>query len=82
MAWTRTFPATPDAPEPGPRLLRLPDVLLRTGLSRAAVYRMEIAGEFPRAVQISKRAIGWHEADIAAFIASREQRTRPTETAA
>lgn len=78
MAWTQTFPIAPDMP--GPRLLRLPDVLARTGLSRAAVYRMEIAGEFPRAVQISKRAIGWHEADIAEFIASREQRTRPTET--
>lgn len=82
MAWTQTFPSTPDAPAPGPRLLRLPDVLARTGLSRAAVYRMELEGEFPRAVQISKRAIGWHEAVIAEWISSREQRTRPTETAA
>lgn len=62
MAWTRTSTTTPD--EMGSCLLRLPDVLLRTGLSWAAVSRMETGGEFPRAVQISRRAIGWHEADI------------------
>lgn len=55
-----------------PRLLRLPEVKARTGLSRSHIYTMEQRGEFPRRVKIcSARASGWLESEISAWIESR-----------
>lgn len=39
----------------GHRLIRLPDVLDITGLSRSTVYRLERAGSFPRAICLAPR---------------------------
>lgn len=53
------------------RLLRLPDVKARTGLSRATIYRLIGIGEFPAQVKISERAVGWDEEKIQEYIADR-----------
>lgn len=53
------------------RLLRLPEVLAVTGLSRARLYELKARGQFPRAVRIADRAVAWREGDIAAWIESR-----------
>lgn len=53
------------------RILRLPDVLKRTGLGRSTIYAMISRGEFPRNLSLSKRATGWREADIEEWLASR-----------
>lgn len=50
-----------DAPD---RILRLPTVLERTGLSRATLYRKVQAGSFPKQVAISTRCTGWRESAI------------------
>jgi prophage regulatory protein len=47
-----------------PRFLRLPAVLLATGLSRTTVYRMVAAHTFPAPVRLGQRAVGWREEDI------------------
>lgn len=39
----------------GHRLIRLPDVLDITGLSRSTIYRLERAGSFPRAICLSPK---------------------------
>lgn len=54
-----------------PRLLRLPQVMHRTGLARATIYRMIAAGEFPRSVQLSARSVAWSEADVNDWIEAR-----------
>ncbi|MBN8888465.1 MAG: AlpA family transcriptional regulator [Rudaea sp.] len=46
------------------RMLRLPDVLQKTGLSRSQIYRLIALGCFPTQVQLSDRAAGWVELEI------------------
>ena len=41
------------------RLVRLPEVKDRTGLSRTSIYRKMEAGEFPKAIKLSANAIAW-----------------------
>jgi len=53
--------------------LRLPRVRQRTGLGRSTIYRLMAQGQFPRSVQLAPRAIGWHKADIDAWLAARPQ---------
>ncbi len=53
------------------RLLRLPEVKLRTGCSRSEIYRRIAAGEFPQPVKLGERASAWPENEITAWIAAR-----------
>lgn len=62
------------------RLLRLPDVLDRVGLSRSMVYSLAAAGQFPAPVRLSSRTSAWRSDDVQAWIDSR-QPTAPTEVA-
>lgn len=57
-------------------VLRLPAVKARTGLSRSTIYLRMAAGEFPRAVNLGVRAVGWIEADIDAWIGRQIERSR------
>ncbi|MGM5051340.1 helix-turn-helix transcriptional regulator [Tardiphaga sp. 604_B6_N1_1] len=41
--------------------LRQPEVLRRTGHRKSTLNRLIQAGEFPKPVQISARAVGWRE---------------------
>ncbi len=52
-------------------VLRLPAVKARIGLSRSSIYAAIAAGKFPRPIQLGDRAIGWLEADIEAWVATR-----------
>lgn len=49
----------------GETLLRLPDVMGRTGLSRSAVYASE---GFPKPVKIGNRAVAWVASEVEAWI--------------
>ncbi len=55
------------------KILRRPDVERITGLSRSTLYAMMAEGTFPKPVKLGKRAVGWREADIAAWLNSRTQ---------
>lgn len=46
------------------RILRLPAVLARTGLSRSTLYRKIEQGTFPRQIKISERCAGWRQSAI------------------
>lgn len=46
------------------KILKLPCVLEKTGLSRSSVYDLKKRGLFPQALKLSARSIGWKEADI------------------
>jgi prophage regulatory protein len=46
------------------RMLRLPDVLRKTGLSRSQIYRLIAQGVFPSQIQLGERACAWIEAEI------------------
>lgn len=53
------------------RILRMPAVRQRTGLSAATIYRRIAAGDFPRAVSLGGTSVGWRNSDINGWIASR-----------
>ena len=60
------------------QLLRLPDVIHLTALSRSRLYLLMRAGEFPRSRKIGPRARAWSKKEVLDWIAHR-QRTRPGE---
>lgn len=55
------------------RILRRPDVEGLVGLSRSTIYSMMAASEFPKPIQIGRRAVGWPESSIQEWIASRTE---------
>jgi prophage regulatory protein len=52
---------------------RLPEILRMTGLSTSTIYEMMARGDFPRPLRLGKRAVGWRECDLTAWLESREQ---------
>lgn len=50
-------------------VLRLREVILRTGLSRSTIYERMSRGAFPRPIRLGERAVGWRDSDIEAWIA-------------
>lgn len=59
-------------PQPtGERLLRLPDVEVRTGLKKSAIYAGMKAGTFPRCLKLGPRTAAWPSSAIDAWIAAR-----------
>lgn len=46
------------------KMLRLPAVKARTGLSRSTIYLRILKGTFPRPISLGGRAVGWIEAEV------------------
>lgn len=46
------------------RIIKLPAVKNRTGLSTTTIYRRMSEGTFPVSITLGKRAVGWLEHDI------------------
>ena len=50
------------------KVLRLPQVIECTGLSRSSIYLKIQKGEFPKQIKISERSVGWLYSDIDAWL--------------
>ena len=46
------------------RILRLPDVIVRSGLSRSTIYRKMAEGTFPAQIRSSSHSSGWRETEV------------------
>ena len=55
------------------RIIRFPEVLGATQLSRATIYRLLGSGEFPRPIKLSERAIGWRRDEVETWIETRKR---------
>jgi prophage regulatory protein len=55
----------------GPRLVRLAEVLERTGLSRTTIWRLERSSKFPRRRRLGLRAVGWLSSEIEEWVLGR-----------
>ena len=55
------------------KLLRINDIKNITSMSNSTIYELIKADEFPRPKRIGKRAVGWLENDIQAWLESRPQ---------
>ena len=53
------------------RILRRPEVEIRTGLTRSSIYRLIDAGDFPKQRRLSPSTVGWLESDISTWISGR-----------
>lgn len=53
------------------RLIRLKEVLSKTGLSKSSLYNAIAQGEFPDSCLISARAVAWDCRAVDAWIESR-----------
>lgn len=62
---------------PKERILRLADVIARTGLSRSTIYLNVSKGSFPSHISLGARCVGWLESEIDAWIQARVQKSRP-----
>jgi prophage regulatory protein len=46
------------------KIIRLPAVKEKTGLSRSSIYLRMTKDDFPKSISLGDRAIGWLESDI------------------
>lgn len=53
------------------RIIRLPEVKSKTGLSRSTIYFYMSEARFPKSVSLGERAVGWIEADIEQWLDDR-----------
>jgi prophage regulatory protein len=53
-------------------IMRFPEVVKRTGLSRSTVYRLLSERKFPSQVQLTSRSVGWYARDIEAWLQERQ----------
>lgn len=58
----------PSAP-PHRATIRIKEVCIRSGLSRATIYRLESEGKWPRRYRLTDGTVGWDEAEVEARIA-------------
>lgn len=56
---------------PNNRILRISEVLYRTGLSRSAFYLLVKNGDFDKKVPMGKRGVGWAESGVQKWIDDR-----------
>ena len=55
----------------GQRLIRLPEVLRLTGLSRSTLYRKIQSSQFPEPVRLGPRSVAWRASDVLEWIDTR-----------
>ena len=60
-------------------ILRLLQVIKRTGLSRSSIYAFIEQGHFPRQINLLPRAVGWVEEDVKNWIVSKINQSQHTE---
>lgn len=46
------------------KILRLTELVTKTGLSRSTILRLEEQGRFPQRILLSERTVGWDEKAI------------------
>lgn len=54
------------------KTLRRSEIEARFGVSRSTIYAWMSSGDFPRPVRLGRRAVGWLERDIDAWLKARE----------
>ena len=52
-------------------LIRLPEVMRRTGFGRSSLYAYIKRGQFPAPVRLGERSVAWKSSDVDAWIESR-----------
>lgn len=56
---------------PRDRLIRLPEVESMTGCKKSTIYQMIGAGDFPRPIRLTARAVAWPETAVLQWVQDR-----------
>jgi len=68
---------SPAAAAPAPlSLLRLPDVLKRTGMGRTMLYNLVKRGTFPASIKLSRRCVAWPSDAVERWVRARIDEAR------
>lgn len=62
---------TPALPPGERRILRLDEVEAKSGFKRAHIYSLMKKGEFPQALRLGVRAVGWDSTEVDFWISER-----------
>lgn len=68
----------PGRPHIPVRMLRLAQVIDRTGLGKTTIYELQKLELFPKSVLMTARSVRWIEAEIEAWMAQRANARTPT----
>lgn len=60
-------------------ILRPAEAARRCGISRSQLYNLRTAGDFPRAVHITRNAVGFLESDVDEWIRNKVDAARATD---
>jgi prophage regulatory protein len=52
-------------------IIRLPQAIQKTGLSRSTIYGLISSGDFPARIKLSPRTMGFLESELDAWIAGK-----------
>jgi prophage regulatory protein len=63
------------------RILRLKDVIEKTGLARSTIYKYLDAGTFPQSIPLGGRSVGWVDSEIHDWILTRIEARNLSHTA-
>lgn len=58
------------------RILRLPEVINRTGQRKTTIYEQIQAGTFPKQIRLGGTSVGWLEHEISLWIEERVKESR------
>jgi prophage regulatory protein len=61
-------------------ILRLAQVIERTGLKKTKIYELQSEGQFPMRVKITAHAVGWIEHEVQAWLTGRIATSNPLRT--
>lgn len=61
------------------KMLRAPEVMAQTGLSRTTIWRRVKAGSFPPPTELGVNSIGWPDSVISDWLSNRPRRTYGAE---
>lgn len=50
------------------KIIRLPELIKKTGLSRSTIYLRMSKGLFPKSISLGERAVGWVENEIEQWV--------------
>lgn len=53
------------------KILKLPEVMATTGLSRSSIYAFIKTSDFPQQVALGKRSVGWLADEIETWLSQR-----------
>ena len=56
------------------RILKRPEVTIKTGLQQSTIYKLMASGDFPKQIKLTSKSVGWSSKDINSWIESKVSR--------